>query len=490
MSDERCGTELEPQKVKIGASKVLNIDAAREKKKAKEDAPKKISVEEKVNYFVSVMKAGKDSPGLGPKWPSMGRKFYVILDELGIARIVEEKESGVLTNHATKPLENILIEYSRTYAPPMFQLTLASARETLAAFIGGAEKLNEELIVPIREKSQEGLCWHRMDWDLAEGDTQTFDEIMLRMTNSDAFMAFVGSLFIKDSDRQQYVWIMGDGNDSKSSLGRFLAEVLGPSYRAEYVPKDGKINNFWTAAFLGKRLAVFPDCDAYSFPTTGIFKSLTGDDPIRMEYKCQQSFTAKLPTKFLYFGNGDPEIGSGRANKRRLIYCRMSQVKGELLATETYHRKLWVEGAAWLWKCRQKYLELTDNGIKPIPANDDEVTQIISETEEHFETTFNQYFVNVEIKEPYNELPYITPEALQVFMRKCMNWDQTQQTKFRRWLKRERGVHKHSVKAGGTSDHRYLGAEWSKSYAEANPNWVKKAPPTDMKTKGDGADSH
>ena len=200
------------------------------------------------------------------------------------------------------------------------------------------------------------LAFHRLDFSPKAGSSPLFDEFIGRCSNGKALMAFIWSLFIGSSDRQQYVWIKGDGGDGKSSLASFLAKLLGNSYTAERAAGSFE-NRFYTYGFIGKRLAVYSDTNCSGFVKSGLFKELSGGDYIKVEPKGEKAYTVKIDCKFMFLSNTLPEISTQKADQRRIILVEVKPIK--VKPDPLYDSKLWAERAAILFKCKEAYDELT-----------------------------------------------------------------------------------------------------------------------------------
>jgi len=245
----------------------------------------------------------------------------------------------------------------------------------------------------VLEKSAPGLCWHRLGYDLAPGETPTFDEMMSRMDNVTALKAFIGSLLDEESNRQQYVWIFGEGRNGKGSLLNFLSRTLGNSYR----PESSHLafaDKFWNTKLIGTRLMAFEDCNTPKVVNDGTFKMLTGGvDKVAVEFKGKTDFLQKINTKFIFCSNERPAAQRSDANLRRAIYVESQRLpEGTvLLPTREYVGRLESEGAAFLWQCREAYLESKKTGH--IESDQSRLIEAMEEAEERWELLFDEYFV-------------------------------------------------------------------------------------------------
>lgn len=231
------------------------------------------------------------------------------------------------------------------------------------------------------------LVTRRIPLELAEGPTPLWDEMMSRVTNADALMAWIGSLFAEESHRQQYVWLHGQGNDGKGSLARFLKRALGHVYTSQEPPSLN--DRFWTWSIKDARLVVFEDCNNTSFVTTGLFKSLTGGDWVRAEIKGGKVLSIQPKAKYLFLSNEKPDLSSERADTRRIIYCTINKFHG--LEDTEYEKNLWDEGGSFLYKCMKIY-DLLCPKYEAIKCSEESLKSVIAGNEEIFAAFLEDYF--------------------------------------------------------------------------------------------------
>lgn len=362
----------------------------------KNEKERKLSKAQKARNYLAAMRILSFPP-----WDVVfPRLFKTLMDEEGNRLVVEVATGDVCHRRAKDMVVNELIDYSRQKLVAKnheeLELSPDDASTIAKVWLATDNQIDQSLIKPVRQMSEPGYCWQRLPFDLAEGPTPTWDEIMGRMTNHEAYMAFVGSLLVDTDERQQYVWIYGDGLNSKGAMSRALRKVFGPSYKSETVPsRDDK---FWTLNLIGARLVVFPDHkEDNKFVTSGLFKSLTGNDPIRYEVKGGAAGTTTLNCKFLFYSNDKPTISSSKADQRRAIFCEISPLaEGTVIeAQATYEARLWAEAPAWLWRCVETWERVTLNGLRVIPNSDEGVEhleELADESEECYEIFFQKHF--------------------------------------------------------------------------------------------------
>lgn len=367
-------------------------------------------------------------------WP---HRFRTIEPAPGAKIIVAEGEGQVITEVPLEHVTNCIVQYMLGCAMPEFFLTAQKAREVARTWAANSKPIPEGDIRLTRWNSEPGYTWHRLPWDQSTGPCPTWDILLDRMTNRDAFQAWVGSLFFEQSDSQQYAYLYGDGGDGKGSINRFLERVFGKAYRSKQ-PMGGRngYDKFWTYGLVGARLVAFPDCDDPRFVASGLFKSLTGGDAVAVEAKGGMGFTVRLKAKYLVISNETPDLTMGKADTRRIIYCTVAANNGGI--DPTFEAKLWEEGGHFIGKSFSKYLELCP-GHTPVPVSLTEIAECVSETEEVFEEVFHKWFA-------LSSLGSVVPgEMMRILNQEFPKKNKPQQD-FRRWLARTHGIRKKTTR--------------------------------------------
>lgn len=238
-----------------------------------------------------------------------------------------------------------------------FGLDMANCQKVLDRLMGEVPLIVPSDIVPIAQLSEGKLCYKKLAFDLdnPDGKTPLFDEIMGRWTNTTDFMKFIGSLFDPNADLLNYTWVYGAGRDSKGAVMRFLQSIFG---HASVLGKSANLKpeqRFFTNRLLGKRLLYFPDENNFQMTTMGLFKSITGNDPITVEKKYGDAYDTYVFCKPMIYSNKKPNISSDRADVTRLIYVEAQKFPGR--QRSTYERDLALEGHAWLSKCFKLWMD-------------------------------------------------------------------------------------------------------------------------------------
>ena len=183
-----------------------------------------------LNIYAAVCKL----PNIYPDFPL---DFRFIQSDDGVKLPIVVNKQQVCQYVADSYVIDSIVEYAHKELAHMnTKLTHSQAVECFKMVRSMAPKMKADDISPVNLKTDSGLCWHRLPFDLEDGPTPVFDEMFSRIDAPKSVMAWIGSLLDPQADLQQYLWIYGDGQNGKSSLSNFLRKVLGPAHRAEQVP--------------------------------------------------------------------------------------------------------------------------------------------------------------------------------------------------------------------------------------------------------------
>lgn len=336
-----------------------------------------------------------------------------------------------------------------------FNFTPRMAQEAAKYYMMTASVTKEP--AQFRLKSDPGLCFQRLSFDLQPdfGEHPLFDELLSRMTNKDAIVDWLGSLFDLESDRSQYVWVYGDGLNGKTSLLKMLKSVFGKSYASLETPHHQ--DRFWSMQLIGKRLVGFEEVSDQNFVTSAKFKNLTGNENIFVEAKGKMGYNVNINSKFIFCSNEKPNISSARADLRRAIYCFIEPIVD--LPQTNYVDRLIKEAPAILSNCaylyRQKYL---DRRPIEISLEDIEVmNELIDENEQDLQDIFDKNFILDERKNIYVKDKYHFPPS--AFLEVLKENPQISKNKFIKFLASKYDIRYRLVNIDGKFRKRYVGAK-------------------------------
>jgi Family of unknown function (DUF5906) len=360
-----------------------------------------------------------------------GAKKAVMIGKNNLCETIDKEQFMQLARNITV---NMFDYFSGDWKNPEMCLMT----ETTASALYRTAKIMKEFelkdIKPFAFKSDDSLTYARAPFDPFDTVVASprWDNFLSNFTNEKALRMWVGSLFVPDSDRSQYLWLYGQGGNGKSTLARILGKVLGPFVRFDQTPnKDDK---HWTNGLIGKRLVVFDDCNHYGFVKTGLFKSLTGATPVRCEPKFCEPFDTDLDCKFLFTSNEMPMVSTEIADQRRLIFCS-ARNKTSFDFNPAFEDGLKDELGAFVSNCILLYREHCQDG-RPIPSDQTEALEMGGCFDEEIEAW-------IEGKFTYDPTSHVTVADF----RDQLSFTKLDARRVYKFLD-SKGVHRSSVKIG------------------------------------------
>lgn len=240
-----------------------------------------------------------------------------------------------------------------------------------------------------RFKSELGRCYHRASFDPAPGLMPLCDELFARMTNRVSVLAWIGSLFDPNADRQQYVYLYGQGGEGKGSLARLLATIFGAGAATLSAPPMR--DKHWAWQYVNRRLIIFSDLVDQRALRGAELRSVVGGDAVTVDPKGGKPYTAELTCKLLVCSNEMPQLANNHADARRIIFAEMSRPKA---VAAGYEAALAAEAPMLIAKAIDTYRSLCPEGGE-IPVPDAERLKIgawAAASDDAFEAFFDEHF--------------------------------------------------------------------------------------------------
>ncbi len=356
-----------------------------------------------------------------------------------VCRRVKIKRIGELIHNYTR----IQLARHWQYRFTANQSLAAAAYWELASSNIGSPKL-------IRFYDEPGLCWFRLPFVLDDTiATPLFDELLSRMTNTEAVMAWVGSIFFPESYSQQYLWIKGEGNDSKSTFARTLIKLLESFAIVQTIAPWATDNKHWAFPLVNKRLVVFPDFKDESSLDNAILKAMTGGDPVFVDPKGAPGYMASLFCKALFISNRWPTLEDQRSNLRRAI---LTEIMTTTLFDPLYEQKLFAEMQGFVSKCITVYRRICPNHGPIIVSEESKETveANISSKNDEYEAFFDR---NIEVTDVNHR---IVPVELMDRLKEAFPHDRKLIDGFKRWLE-DRGYKRTRENSVSGRPWRYFG---------------------------------
>jgi hypothetical protein len=425
--------------------KIVNISDAKEKKKNKETKHSSDS-DEKINKLLIQQTVidiiqGHLIVGLDKPFPY----------EYAAYRLSEVAVGYAFKNHAgglTFTDVGVIADHITQYCQERYRETssLAWALSRRGALVIAETVLACLEIKPhprfVGQQSTKGDCIHRLPFDVVRSPrdedwakTKKFIE-NLAGDNYDALLRWFGSLFDEKRHTQQYVWVHGEGDDGKGTLINLLQSLFGPVFAVGTPPHDGA--SHWSSSLLHKRLVVFPDCNQMQFVTSGLFKSLTGNDPLQVDCKFGKIFTHRFNIQTIIMSNNKPMVTSAHHDMRRIIYCQAKTInKSDIVAD--YDKVLLPEAKYFLGAAIDAYEG--SGGGRIVVKESDDLNELVFENESHFNTLVAAWF-ELDAGNKFQDKAWARPWQITAALQQHFNGKYTAylQQDFKKWLKHHHGI--------------------------------------------------
>ena len=236
------------------------------------------------------------------------------------------------------------------------------------------------------------VTFKRFDWEPTSGNHPAWEEFLTRLSDREAFMAYIWSCFEKQNHSRQYLWLHGPhGQDGKSVVLGVISDVFGTAACAltSAFTRDPR---FLLSSMYGKRVAIFSDCRDVDFGKGEIIRNVGSGDPVSIEYKGETAFSASMYVKVLIASNYRPAITGENADRSRClpIGVRPSTVTDDW----SWRAKLVAELPAFLDACRKAYEVRCPNhgNIQESKENKALLDDIVESAEERWASMLEERF--------------------------------------------------------------------------------------------------
>lgn len=446
MNSDDSWNPTKGDKTQVPQSNVIDIDKAQakaEREALKAKAKGAIAGEDKplanVKMYEMLTLRMADSPAVAKMLPAPKERLAVISDDSGRTRrpvligaddvchdIDKDAVAGIFLRYA----HDIKIEKGLwSYGSIEWRHAVDAAKFWLH------KAPLTEVPKPFRFKSEIGRCYHRAVFDPISGPMPLCDELFSRMTNRMTVLAWIGSLFDPLADRQQYVYLYGQGGEGKGSLSRLLATIFGAGAATLSAPPMR--DKHWAWQYVNRRLIIFSDLVDQRALRGAELRSVVGGDAVTVDPKGGKPYTAELTCKLLVCSNEMPQLANNHADARRIIFAEMSRPK---TVAAGYEAALAAEAPMLIAEAIKAYRFLCpERGEIPVPAHERlKIGAWAEASDDAFEAFFDEHF---KIAKDGG----ITAGGLEDRLRQRWPRD-TDRNAWRVWLRRTHGIAAESVR--------------------------------------------
>jgi hypothetical protein len=225
-----------------------------------------------------------------------------------------------------------------------------------------------------------------------------WQKVLDRLSDPQAFAAWVWGIFSGLYKGRKILWLHGpSGEDGKSAIASLIAnELFGPAHCAISNAAVKSEKRFLTSFFETAALVIYPDASNRKVLLSEVFKTIAsaGADPVLIERKGKQAYTARLSARLWINSNFSPEVPDSKFATSRLLYLNISGLVGEK-PDPTAIDRLRNELPGFLHYAEQAYAErcTDDYEIQVNEETEKLVAGITGSFYEEFENVFNKYWV-------------------------------------------------------------------------------------------------
>ena len=318
-------------------------------------------------------------------------KFHVESSEEGIKIFIEELSDGVVRYVPEERVVDSLSAFITNLPADKFKaykMDWDKARKVIRSWKAAKPDFPHE-IKPILQKDTSGYTFHRLDFNMEEMETPTFDYLVEAIqTNGEAFMAYIGAMFDPIKTPQQYLWLSGSGGDGKGAIFRMLKKIFNRSY-VSISTENRDVDKYWQSSLVGKRIAICGDTKNLDFINRSIFMQVSGGDPVSIRKMQKEAYTVELNCMFVFGANADPNISTEDSGKRRAIICHLDRDKYRFI--KNLEEKLWLERSGIVQKCWDAWKKVRSKPM--IPVDKESLAELGASTEEFQQQIFDRYLV-------------------------------------------------------------------------------------------------
>lgn len=252
---------------------------------------------------------------------------------------------------------------------------------------------------PMARLGDDAWAFHKPDYKPdASVKTPQWDKVLARMSDPQAFAAWVWGIYSGQYKGRKILWLHGpSGEDGKSAIASLIAnELFGPAHCAISNAAVKSEKRFLTSFFETAALVIYPDASNRKVLLSEVFKTIAsaGADPVLIERKGQQAYTARLSARLWINSNFSPEVPDSKFATSRLLYLHISGLVDEK-PDPTAIDRLRSELPGFLHYAEQAYAERCTDEYE-IQVNEETeklVADITGSFYEEFENVFNKYWV-------------------------------------------------------------------------------------------------
>jgi hypothetical protein len=349
------------------------------------------------------------------------RKVLARLSKAGAESAMEDRVARYMTqNHQTIPTALVV--------------------ELRKQFIRHAVPIPKPLAMARHD--QDAWSFHKPNIRIENRPTPTWERILSRMSDPEAFAAWIWGVYSGLYQGRRVLWIHGPtGEDGKSMIARVIAEELFGSAASAInnAMLGGNEKRFVTSFFEESSLVIYPDANNTQVLRSELFKTLAsaGSDPVSIERKGEQAYTAILSARLWVSSNYPPVITDENFVISRVQYIFIKPHYED--PDPTIKERLKEEMPGFLFYAKDCWGKLNINAydIKINEKTQVSMNALVESSSEEFEQIFANLF-----EQSVSSDDIITGKEMKILLEAEGLRSSRDQGNFHGWLVRTKGVQK------------------------------------------------
>jgi hypothetical protein len=222
-----------------------------------------------------------------------------------------------------------------------------------------------------------------------------WDEFCSRLSDAEAFMAWVWALF-SNAPSRQILFLIGNGSDGKTTVLNSLRECIGLKASVEFGQRklSNERSEFSIIDLFRKRLCIVPDCTDPKILGNSLVRSVSGREYQTAAVKFGSSQDFQLNAMMCVSTNKQPHIDDSLAERSRLLPISVSAIEGSARDPSVPDR-LVSEFPFFLYQCQRAFQQRCHDGVTISLSNRTEalIDGCISDSVADIQDIVDMYFV-------------------------------------------------------------------------------------------------
>jgi hypothetical protein len=303
--------------------------------------------------------------------------FVILADSIGQKHVCEVKPGDVLVRKDKQWLRSTVSwasakackSFTNVSKIADFHLAARDIDSVVSTILDICPYIKETAIPAFRFRDDPGYCFSRLDFIPAAGEHPTFDAIGSYLEDPvmyDTLKWFIGELFNTGELEQKMLWIYGDGGNGKGTIIRMLSSVFKSAAISIGTDKQD-LDKFWSAALIGKRVAIGTDVENIYVIDHPAVKAISGNDPVPVRDMNSRQRSEFIPCQFIFTSNYKPHFKGKTHQERRLLYVGFRKGKPDFI--DNFREKITEETPHFLHACISFWERCRDTGVIPQAAS-------------------------------------------------------------------------------------------------------------------------